>query len=549
MLEVERFTKRYGDFTAVKDLSFAVGGGRDPGARRAERGGQDHDAASARRDPPAQRAGGSGRGPRHRHGAASREARPRVRARHADALRAAHGGGAPALHGPGLRRRRSPKPGSTSCCAELELAEKRDALGNTLSRGMKQKLAFAMRLPARSARCSCSTSRSTGLDPKAIRSVRDAIRQRADDGAAVIVSSHLLDLVERLCDRILVLHRGGSSPWARSPRSGGRRRPTRARAWKRCSSRSRSERRTTEDGDMIHRALVYLLLMRLKNAALGTPQAAGPADRPADPRRGFRDRWRSAGRRVSDMSQVDRAVVLVVLLSLYYLFSLFGGTGEPGPMFPQSDVDFVFPAPFRRRDVLVYHLLRHYLQMVLLRPLLRRLSWRSPTAQSGIDVRRHRALSGDLHARADGDDADRVDAEREGVRAAPAGCRALVFVVLFAVGVILAVGGLTGVGGVEQLLRTWIETDLARWVLYPAVAVGDLAFAGTTAAVLTAAWSARNASSGRSCSCWRSPSTSWRRRRPGSSESSGRRERRRTCGGPSARRRGRSFGERVPWHG
>jgi ABC-2 type transport system ATP-binding protein len=90
---------------------------------------------------------------------------------------------------------------------ELELEEKRDALGSTLSRGMKQKLAFGCAF-LRDPRVLLLDEPLTGLDPKAIRSVRDSIRQRADAGAAVLVSSHLLDLVERICDRILVLHRG-----------------------------------------------------------------------------------------------------------------------------------------------------------------------------------------------------------------------------------------------------------------------------------------------------------------------------------------------------
>lgn len=90
---------------------------------------------------------------------------------------------------------------------ELELTEKRDALGSTLSRGMRQKLAFACAF-VRDPKVLLLDEPLTGLDPKAIRNVRDAIRHRAEMGAAVIVSSHLLDLVERLCDRILVLHRG-----------------------------------------------------------------------------------------------------------------------------------------------------------------------------------------------------------------------------------------------------------------------------------------------------------------------------------------------------
>ncbi len=90
---------------------------------------------------------------------------------------------------------------------ELDLTEKRDALGSTLSRGMRQKLAFACAF-LREPRVLVLDEPLTGLDPKAIRQIRDAIRRRANEGASVVVSSHLLDLVERLCDRVLVLHGG-----------------------------------------------------------------------------------------------------------------------------------------------------------------------------------------------------------------------------------------------------------------------------------------------------------------------------------------------------
>ena len=90
---------------------------------------------------------------------------------------------------------------------ELELAEKRDALGPTLSRGMQQKLAIACAF-LREPRAILFDEPLTGLDPKGIRSVRESIRRRAAAGAALVVSSHLLELVEKLCDRVLVLHQG-----------------------------------------------------------------------------------------------------------------------------------------------------------------------------------------------------------------------------------------------------------------------------------------------------------------------------------------------------
>jgi ABC-2 type transport system ATP-binding protein len=48
----------------------------------------------------------------------------------------------------------------------------------------------------------------TGLDPIGIRRMRDTIRRRAQAGAAVLVSSHLLHLVEEICTRVIIMDHG-----------------------------------------------------------------------------------------------------------------------------------------------------------------------------------------------------------------------------------------------------------------------------------------------------------------------------------------------------
>ena len=48
----------------------------------------------------------------------------------------------------------------------------------------------------------------TGLDPRGIRTLKESITERARNGAAVMVSSHLLSLVEDLCTHLLVLNLG-----------------------------------------------------------------------------------------------------------------------------------------------------------------------------------------------------------------------------------------------------------------------------------------------------------------------------------------------------
>jgi ABC-2 type transport system ATP-binding protein len=90
---------------------------------------------------------------------------------------------------------------------ELELLEKRRALPTELSRGMKQKLAIACGLLHDPAALILDEP-LTGLDPGGMRRMRETIAARARAGAAVILSSHLLHLVEELCTKLLVIHRG-----------------------------------------------------------------------------------------------------------------------------------------------------------------------------------------------------------------------------------------------------------------------------------------------------------------------------------------------------
>ena len=90
---------------------------------------------------------------------------------------------------------------------ELELTAKADALPTELSRGMKQKLAIAGGLLHRPDVLILDEP-LTGLDPVGIRRMKHTITARAQAGTAVILSSHLLTLVEELCTRVLIIRRG-----------------------------------------------------------------------------------------------------------------------------------------------------------------------------------------------------------------------------------------------------------------------------------------------------------------------------------------------------
>ena len=90
---------------------------------------------------------------------------------------------------------------------ELDLGDKRGALPGELSRGMKQKLAIACGL-LHQPKALLLDEPLTGLDPVGIRRMKATIMRRAAAGSAIILSSHLLHLVEEICTRLLVMQRG-----------------------------------------------------------------------------------------------------------------------------------------------------------------------------------------------------------------------------------------------------------------------------------------------------------------------------------------------------
>ena len=91
--------------------------------------------------------------------------------------------------------------------AELEIADKADQLPAELSRGMKQKLVIACGL-LHSPKVLYFDEPLTGLDPLGIRRMKDTIRRLAREGAAIILSSHLLSLLEEVCSHVLIMKQG-----------------------------------------------------------------------------------------------------------------------------------------------------------------------------------------------------------------------------------------------------------------------------------------------------------------------------------------------------
>ena len=90
---------------------------------------------------------------------------------------------------------------------EFEIADKAGQLPGELSRGMKQKLAIACGL-LHAPRVMFFDEPLTGLDPLGIRRMKNSIVKRAREGATIVLSSHLLHLLEEVCSHVLILKKG-----------------------------------------------------------------------------------------------------------------------------------------------------------------------------------------------------------------------------------------------------------------------------------------------------------------------------------------------------
>jgi ABC-2 type transport system ATP-binding protein len=206
MIEVQGFTKQYGDFTAVRDLSFTVQPGEVLGLVGPNGAGKTTTLRCLAGIIPA--GGGTIRIDGHdvaRDPVAAKRSlaffpdEPRlfdyltVR-QHLNFVARIHGvADHETIAGPLLE--------------ELELAAKAGQLPGELSRGMKQKLAIACGL-LHAPKVMFFDEPLTGLDPLGIRRMKDSIIKRARAGAAVVLSSHLLHLLQEVSTHVLIMKKG-----------------------------------------------------------------------------------------------------------------------------------------------------------------------------------------------------------------------------------------------------------------------------------------------------------------------------------------------------
>jgi ABC-2 type transport system ATP-binding protein len=89
----------------------------------------------------------------------------------------------------------------------FDLAEAGDDLIDSYSHGMQQKTALAAAL-MHDPKALVLDEPTVGLDPKSARLIKDILRQMAERGAAVFLSTHILEIAERMCDRIGIINKG-----------------------------------------------------------------------------------------------------------------------------------------------------------------------------------------------------------------------------------------------------------------------------------------------------------------------------------------------------
>ncbi len=90
---------------------------------------------------------------------------------------------------------------------QLELVDAADDLIKGYSYGMKKKILLISVL-IHHPQILFLDEPTSGLDPKSARTVREILRQRCEQGSTVFMTTHILEIAERICDRVGIISKG-----------------------------------------------------------------------------------------------------------------------------------------------------------------------------------------------------------------------------------------------------------------------------------------------------------------------------------------------------
>ena len=89
----------------------------------------------------------------------------------------------------------------------FELDDKKDKLGNELSKGMMQKVSLCCALAVKP-KVILLDEPMVGLDPRAIKELKEVVSELQSAGATVLISTHMLEMVKELWDVMFVMEKG-----------------------------------------------------------------------------------------------------------------------------------------------------------------------------------------------------------------------------------------------------------------------------------------------------------------------------------------------------
>ena len=90
---------------------------------------------------------------------------------------------------------------------DFEMEDKQDKLGNELSKGMMQKVSICCALAVKP-KVILLDEPMVGLDPAAIKMLKEVVLKLRDQGVTVLISTHMLEMVEELWDIMFVMEKG-----------------------------------------------------------------------------------------------------------------------------------------------------------------------------------------------------------------------------------------------------------------------------------------------------------------------------------------------------
>lgn len=94
-----------------------------------------------------------------------------------------------------------------SLLAKLDMADKKDKLGKELSKGMQQKVSICCALLIQPKMIMLDEP-MIGLDPKAIKELKELFTELRDSGCSILISTHIIGSIEDIWEKVLIMNKG-----------------------------------------------------------------------------------------------------------------------------------------------------------------------------------------------------------------------------------------------------------------------------------------------------------------------------------------------------